>query len=208
MSSPASVSVVVVNYNRREMLRDCLKSLLFQTRPPLEIIVVDNGSADLSADLVEKEFGDRVRVIRLPKNLGFAGGNNVGLRAASGDWVALINNDAVADPGWLAGMLEAAAADPKAGLVACRVLRAEKRDLLDNIGVRLWPDGMSRGAHHFQRAGAIAGARELIPSGAAMLGRRDALLEAGGFDESFFCYSEDTDLGLKVRLLGFSCVVA
>ena len=199
----APVAVVVVNYNRRELLRACLESLFRQTLPPLEIIVVDNGSTDGSAEMA-RELG--ARVVRSERNLGFAGGNNRGCREASAPWLALLNNDAVADPRWLAELMRAAA--PEAGLVACRVLRAERRDLLDNVGVRLWPDGMSRGAFHYRRDAETVAPEVFIPSGSAMLVKREAFMRAGGFDESFFAYSEDTDLSLKVRLLGYRCALA
>ena len=163
------VSVVIVNYNRAQLLCECVSSVLGQVSRPAEVIVVDNGSSDGSADLVERSFGGEVRLIRLEKNLGFAGGNNVGIRAAGSEWIALINNDAVADPVWLSEMVRAVGQDPDIGLVACRIMRADKNDLVDNIGVGLWPDGMSRGAHHFRRGAEVVNPPVFIPSGCAML---------------------------------------
>ena len=93
------VSVVVVNWNRRNLLRGCLSSLARQTHPVFETIVVDNGSEDGSAEMAEGEFG--ARVIRNAANLGFCAANNQGIAAARGDLVALLNNDAEAGPGWL-----------------------------------------------------------------------------------------------------------
>ncbi|HUT53224.1 MAG TPA: glycosyltransferase family 2 protein [bacterium] len=205
---PAPVAVVIVNYNRAELLRQCIASVLAQTVPPAEIIVVDNGSSDGSAEMVERSFGAAVRVIRLERNQGFAGGNNAGIAAASSEWIALLNNDATADPGWIAGMMEAAERDAGAGLVACRILRADRRELLDNIGVRIWADGISRGARHFSRDAETDAAEVFIPSGCAMMMKRGAFVKAGGFDEGMFCYSEDTDLFIRIRLLGFRCVMA
>lgn len=208
MAEPQTVAVVIVNYNRAAMLAECVRSVLAGTRTPDETIVVDNGSSDGSADRVAAEFKDRVRLVRLSENLGFAGGNNAGIKEAQSEWIALINNDALADPDWLRALLETAAADPGLGLVACRILHAGNRDLLDNLGVGLWPDGMSRGRHHFGRDADAPKAAPLLPSGCAMLIRRRAFLEVGGFDDGFFLYSEDTDLGIKVRLAGWKCGLA
>ncbi len=208
MTEPLPVSVVVVNYNRAELLLACVRSLLVQDRPAAEVIVVDNGSTDGSAEAVEREFGARVRLIRLADNLGFAGGNNRGAREASAEWLALINNDAAADPAWLSRMMDAAERSENTGLVACRVVRGERRELLDNMGVGLWPDGMSRGASHFESSSSVAPESVFMPSGCAMLVRRSAFEEAGGFDEIFFVSSEDTDLGIRLRLSGYSCELA
>lgn len=208
MSRRLPIAVVVVNYNRKELLARCVDSVLGQIAPPSEVIVVDNGSTDGSADMVEARYGDRVKVLRLADNLGFAGGNNRGIEVSAHSWIALINNDAAADPAWLLEMTWAAESMPGAGLVACRILRADRHDLLDNAGVGVWPDGMSRGQWHFCRDAETVGNGVFIPSGCAALIRRDAFEEAGGFDEGFFCYSEDTDLFLRIRLLGWACVMA
>lgn len=201
-----AVAVVIVNYNRRDWLADCLRSVLAQSVQADEVIVVDNGSTDGSAEMAQENFGDRVKLVRLDENRGFAGGNNAGAQASAAQWLALLNNDAAADPDWLSWML--AEARPGVGMIACRILRAEDRDLLDNLGVGLWPDGMSRGERRLERDDGSSGAAALLPSGCAMMIRREAFEAAGGFDEDFFCYSEDTDLGLKARLLGWRTAVA
>lgn len=208
MEGRDTVSVVVVNYNRKDMLSACLRSVLDQTRAAEQVIVVDNGSEDGSAALVQEEFGGRVQLIELPYNSGFAGGNNAGIRAAETEWVALINNDAVADPIWLAELMGAVEGRAEAGLAACTIVRGDRRDLLENLGVGLARDGMSRGSRHFARAAEVPDHSVLIPSGCAALVRRSAFQEADGFDERFFCYSEDTDLFLKIRILGWNTVLA
>ena len=114
------ISVVVVNWNRRELLRACLSSLRKQRNVDFEIIVVDNGSSDGSADLAEREFG--ARVIRNLENRGFCAANNQGIAAARGEWIALLNNDAEAEPQWLAALERACSARPETGMAASKVL--------------------------------------------------------------------------------------
>src|SRR5947207_12032942 len=102
------ISVIVVNWNGKALLADCLNSLRSQTFSDFEVIVVDNGSADGSAQFVETAFPE-FRLIKLNENRGFAGGNNAGIRESRGEWIALINNDAAAQPDWLERLHQAAA---------------------------------------------------------------------------------------------------
>jgi GT2 family glycosyltransferase len=92
--SSVPVSVIVVNYNRADALLECLDSVMSQSAAPAEIIVVDNGSGDGSVKAARERFGDKVRMVELAENLGFAGGNNAGIKQAQSEWIALINNDA------------------------------------------------------------------------------------------------------------------
>src|SRR5438874_13830050 len=115
------ISVIVVNWNGKSLLSDCLNSLRLQAFPDFEVIVVDNGSTDGSAEFVQAAFPE-FKLIPLDQNLGFAGGNNAGIREARGEWIALINNDATADPGWLAALHKAVAEDERIGFAASRVV--------------------------------------------------------------------------------------
>lgn len=117
------VSVITVNYNGEPYLEGLLRSLEKQTHPPPEILVVDNGSTDGSAALVRRSF-PQVRWIEAGKNLGFAGGNNLGIRESRGDYVALVNNDTVVHPEWLEQLAEEARADPQIGAVGSKILFA------------------------------------------------------------------------------------
>jgi GT2 family glycosyltransferase len=204
------VSVVVLNWNRAELLLECLESLFGQRFQSFEVIVVDQGSRDDSAAKVRARFGEAVRLILNPANVGFAEGCNLGIRAAQGRWIALINNDAVADPRWLEEMVQAGASPARIGMVASRILGRLERDRIDNVGVAVYPDGMNRGRARGERDGGLyeAGWPVFLPSGCACLLRREMLDETGLFDQSFFAYSEDTDLALRGRLLGWNCVFA
>ncbi len=200
------VSVIVVNLDRADLLRECLASLLSQGYPAFETIVVDNGSSDGSVALVEGWGDPRLRLVRLAENRGFAGGCNAGLRVARGEWIALLNNDAVAAPGWLSALVEGARRNPRLGMCASKVL-FHGTDVIDKAGHLIYWDGQNRGrgtgesdSHAFGE-----GSEALFPDGCAALYRRTLLVEVGGFDEDFFAYGDDADLGLRARLLGWKC---
>jgi GT2 family glycosyltransferase len=200
------ISVVVVNWNRRELLRACLNSLANQVGPEFETIVVDNGSSDGSADLAEREF--RVRVIRNPENRGFCAANNQGIAAGRGEFVALLNNDAEAAPGWLAALERACCQAPDIGMAASKVLVWEDRCRIDKAGHLMYPDGQNRGRGSGARdEGQFDRQEEVLwPDGCAALYRREMLRQIGGFDEDFFAYGDDAELGLRARIAGWRCV--
>ena len=198
--------MVVVNWNRKELLRSCLQSLGRQTDATFETIVVDNGSTDGSADLAEREFG--LRVIRNPENRGFCAANNQGLAAAQGEFIALLNNDAEAEPGWLAALRQACASHADVGMAASKVLVWEDPQRIDKAGHLIFPDGQNRGRGigaldegQFDREEEV-----LWPDGCAAMYRREMLDRIGGFDEDFFAYGDDAELGLRARIAGWKCV--
>jgi GT2 family glycosyltransferase len=200
------ISVIVVNWNRRELLRACLQSLKRQTGVAFEIIVVDNGSGDGSAEMAEREF--RVRVIRNVENRGFCAANNQGIRAASGEFIALLNNDAEAEPGWLEALWRACNSAPGVGMAASKILVWEDPRLIDKAGHLIYPDGQNRGRGSGMRDCGQFDRQEdvLWPDGSAALYRRAMLEEIGGFDEDFFAYGDDAELGLRARIAGWRCI--
>jgi len=172
------------------------------------MIVVDNASTDGSADGLEERHR-RVEVIRLAGNVGFAAGNNLAVRAADDcEWVALVNPDALPEPGWLEALLRAADERPEFSFLGSRLLQADDPATLDGIGDAYHVSGLAwRRGHGEAAAGAGLHAREIFsPCAAAALYRRDAFVAAGGFDEDFFCYFEDTDLAFRLRLAGQRCL--
>jgi GT2 family glycosyltransferase len=201
------VSVVVVCFNGLEMSRHCLESIFSQDYQPLEIIVVDNGSQEDISGMVSGEF-PAARLIRITENLGFAGGHNRGIEAAQGKYCAFINNDAVASSGWIRAMVEEAEADERIGAVSTVIMDGNRPGLLDSCGVGIALDGMSRQAMRGLRPPVMNSPREvLLASGCACLFRMEALMTVGLFDESFFAYCEDTDLGLRLRWAGYRVVI-
>ena len=202
------ISVVVVNWNRRELLRACLASLARQTAPDFETIVVDNGSTDGSPDLAEREFS--ARVIRNSENRGFCAANNQGIAAARGDFIALLNNDAEAVPEWLSELHRVCSGRPDVGMAASKVLVWEDPRRIDKVGHLIFPDGQNRGrgsgaldTGQFDREEEVA-----WPDGCAAMYRKSMLDSIGGFDEDFFAYGDDAELGLRARIAGWQCLYA
>lgn len=202
---PATVTIVVVNLNGRQWLSECLDSLAAQDYPSghVETIVVDNGSTDGSVPFMRAGY-PWVKIVEAGRNLGFAGGNNLGAQVGSGEYLALINNDAVADAGWLRAQVEALQRDPDVAGVGSKMLDGEGKRV-DFVGTRLnlygrafqTDLGLPAGGGHYDRPCEI-----LAPCGGAMMVRRELFLAAGGFDEHFVAYYEDVDLGWRLWLMG------
>lgn len=200
--------MVVVNWNRRALLEACLASLASDQGVPFEVVVVDNGSSDGSPGWVSgARFPFPVQLIRNQDNLGFCAANNQGFAAARGSLIALLNNDAEACPGWL-GHLARAFSDPSVGMAASKILVWESPGIIDKVGHLIWPDGQNRGRGHGQKdTGQFDCFEEILwPDGCACMLRRSMLEETGGFDEEFFAYGDDAELGLRCRILGWKAV--
>jgi GT2 family glycosyltransferase len=202
----ARVAVVVVNWNGAACLEPCLESLLRQTISA-EVIVVDNGSTDASTEVLAR-YSARVLTILNRENLGFAAACNQGIRAAAGPAVAILNNDATADPRWLEELMAAMERHPGAGTFACKVLGHPDSARLDTAGHVVFADGLTRGRGRLQRDEGQYDREEEVfcASGAAALLRREMLDEVGLFDERFFAYCEDADLGFRARHAGWHCI--
>ncbi len=198
-------SIIVLTCNGREHLEECLGSLQSQTYPDREIILVVNGSTDGTADFVRQRFGETVRMIELPANIGYTGGNNAGLRAARGKYIALLNDDTRADPEWLAEMVGALRRRPEYGMAAGKILSYYRPEIIDNVGHLFYRDGTFRGRGRLEEARGQYDREEeiLSPSGCAFLVRQEALSEVGLFDEDFFIYGDDAELSLRIRLAGW-----
>jgi len=201
----AYVTVIIINWNGGEFVMRCLKALERQTYRDFRVVVVDNASSDGSAERIEREFAG-VKLVRAGANLGFAGGNNLGFQHADGsEWVALLNPDAFAEPGWLERLVGAAQAHPDCASIGSRLLRADDPRTLDGTGDVYhlsglhWREGFGKPLD----AWALVGKEIFSPCAAAALYRLSAIRAANGFDADYFCYSEDVDLGFRLRLLGY-----
>ena len=206
-SDPA-VSVLVVNWNGRHFLGDCLSSLRRQTFRNFEIILIDNGSTDGSADWIRANYPE-IRLLALPSNLGFVAANAAGMQSARArDWVVLLNNDTETDAHWLQALMEAAAAHPQAGSLACKMLYFDQRERIDNCGFVLTSSGASRDIGR-DRLDGPAFAREFWVfggCGGAVAYSRKMLDDVGFFDPDIFMTYEDFDLAFRAQLCGWPCL--
>jgi len=200
------VTVVIVNWNGERFLDRCLSALQAQTVMPHEIILVDNASSDASLDIVRRY--PSVRVLPQQENLGFARGNNVAIEAATeSEWIALLNPDAFPVPRWLEVLLSAALDYPAFDIFGSKLVKADDLLILDGVGDayhvsgRVWRIKHNEPDVFSEQVSAV-----FSPCAAAALYRRSVLLEVGGFDEDFFCYVEDVDLGFRLRLVGCRCL--
>ncbi len=188
----ARFDVVIVSFNTRDLLRDCLTALEADPGVPFRAIVVDNASSDGSADMVRQEF-PKARVLPLDRNLGFAGGTNRGLAESDAPYILLLNSDTRMRPGALAKMAGCFEQDPRAGLVAARLLNADGS----------WQPSCVPARFPWSYQSPQRAERLLWASGAALAIRQECLLAVGGLDEEFFYTGEDCDWGLRVRRAGW-----
>lgn len=199
------VTVIIVNWNGEEFLQQCLAALMQQTVMPHKIIVVDNASSDGSGEIAH-QF-PLVQLLTLDRNMGFARGNNLGIHMTSQDseWIALLNPDAFAEPNWLEELLSAAERNSTFDVFGSKLVKAEEPTVLDGAGDAYHISGLVwRMGHNALTSEAPQDDREIFsPCAAAALYRRDALLTCNGFDEDYFCYVEDVDLGFRLRLNGY-----
>jgi GT2 family glycosyltransferase len=199
------VTVVIPTLAADEALEECLRSLEAQTFRDFEVIVVDNSGQGLAR---RAAAAGSIRLIENRSNRGFGAAVNQGIQSSPSRYLATLNDDAVAQPGWLEALIEALEPRPEAGMCASKV-RLAGQDLLDSAGMLIAPDGSSKQRGHRQPAHLFSKLEDvLLPSASAALYRRAMLDEIGGFDEDFFLYSEDTDLGLRARWAGWRCLYA
>jgi GT2 family glycosyltransferase len=197
-------SVVIPNWNGRDFLPPCLDSLAKQSYQPLEIIVVDNASADGSQELLREQY-PHVRLIALPTNRGFTGACNAGIQAAGGAFIALLNNDTEVDPGWAQAVADAFARCPQAGAVASKMLLYHQRDTLHTAGDGFTTDGRAFNRGVWQKDTGQYDEECFVFSacGGSSVYRREMLAEIGHLDDDFFFLLEDVDLGWRAQLAGW-----
>lgn len=201
--------IVIVNWNSWQLLEQCLQALARQTRQDFRVIVVDNASTQPMPENFPERHAD-IEIKRSEHNRGFAAANNWAIQTAQdAEWIALLNPDALPEPDWLAQLMDAVQRHPDCACFGSRQLIAGSEHLLDgdgdvyHISGLVWRDG-----HGKRKDEAVHEPREIFsPCAAAALYRRDVLIEAGGFDEDFFCYVEDVDLGFRLRMLGQRCLL-
>ena len=204
------LSAIVVNYRRAGMTCTCLRALreaLARVDGETEVVVVDNGSHDGSCAVIRAEAPD-VKLVELPENLGFPSGASEGIRHSSGEWVALINNDVVVEPGALAAMIAAGTSAPDVGSVAAQMRFADAPEVLNSTGI-----GVDRLGIAYDRllgrpvTDSERHAVEVFGAcGGAALHRRTMLDQIGGMDETYFFALDDADLAWRARMAGWRCL--
>lgn len=199
--------VVVLNWNGRSYLRDCLRSVLDQSYPWSRVLVVDNASTDGSKEIVSDEFPE-VRLLPLPENRHFARGTNAGIREALRDpqcaYAVTLNNDTRVDREWLASLVRETA--DGVGTVASKLLLMDRPRILNSAGLCIAPDGsgMDRGWNEVDEGQYDASGDVFGASAGAALYRREVLESVGLFDEDFLAYYEDLDLAWRARIAGWT----
>jgi len=199
------VSVIVLNYNGRRWLEDCLNATFGQMDGRQELILVDNASADDSVEFVRARF-PATRLLVLDGNSGFARGNNMGAGIARGRYLAFLNNDTIPQPGWLNALQAPFDRDRATAITTSRLVYLHDPSMIDSAG-----DGYLRAGGAFKhlhgapstlggQSGEVFGA-----CGAACMFRKDVYTDLGGFDEDFFMVYEDVDISYRARLRGYRC---
>jgi GT2 family glycosyltransferase len=205
MPVPA-VSIVIVCWNSAAYLPRCIEALESQTFSGFEVIVIDNGSTDGSTlGLIESHPGLRLRLEILRSNIGFAAANNLGARLAQGEWLVLLNSDAFPNPDWLAQLMWTASMHAGC-FFASRQIQANRPALLDGEGDTYYTSGLALRRNYNRPLVEASAPHEVFSAcAAAAMYPRQEFLDAGGFDEDYFAYHEDVDLGFRLRLRGRRC---
>jgi GT2 family glycosyltransferase len=200
-------SVLIINYNGGTYLQKAIDSLSAQTFQNFETIIIDNDSTDGSMNGLDASALPHCDIDLLGRNSGFAEGNNIAAKKARGEWLALLNADAEAAPDWLETLASSISAHPDCRMFASTQLSMDDNDILDGIGDGYtiwgfaWRGGYHRPASEIPEAG-----ETFAPCGASAVYHRETFLAHGGFEERYFCFMEDVDLGFRMRLAGEYCL--
>ncbi len=200
-------SIIIPNWNGARFLPTCLDALAQQTYTNLEIIIVDNASQDESIALIQSNY-PQVELLVLPENRGFTGACNAGIERASGEFIALLNNDTEVDTGWAAAIVAAFARHPDAGSAASKMLLFDRRDHIHTTGDFFTVDGRAGNRGVWQADIGQYEHEEYVFSacGGSSVYRRAMLDQIGWLDDDFFFSGEDVDLGWRAQLMGWRCI--
>lgn len=192
-------SVIIVTYNHKKYMKDCLTSVLMNE--PLEVIVVDNGSTDGTVELIEEKF-PQVQLIKSPRNLGYGGGNNLGVKYARGKYIVILNPDTRVEKKWLEELLKPLGKEEKL-ITTPKILTYDGSKIntcgnIDHFTGLTFTRGLNEDLKRFNEFEYLSGL-----SGACFAMKRDEYLEFGGFDENFFSYMEDAEFSWRAHAKGF-----
>ena len=182
-----------------------MQSVINQSFTDFECFILDNNSSDQSIDSLPS-LDKRFEIIKSDKNLGFAAGNNLAAKKASGKWIALLNPDAFAHKDWLEALLKASNLKPNVTMVGSTQYMALEDGIFDGTGDELHAFGIAYRSGFGKTVHPVTDRETFAPCGAGAFLLRDSFERLGGFNESFFCYHEDVDLAFRMRLAGYRCV--
>ena len=205
------VSIIIVNWNGKRLLEDCLISVFSQTYINYNVILVDNGSTDGSVEYVKIKF-PKVKTIELNNNYGFAKANNIGIKKAFRDnsvkYVITLNNDTKTEKDWLSFLVKVMETDESIGSAQSKVLFFYENNTLDNVGILICKDGSACNKGINEKNIGYNNVEEIFGTCAASaIYRRETLEKIGLFDDDFFAYMEDVDLAWRIRLSGWRSVL-
>lgn len=198
------VSIIIISWNNSAYLLRCLEALNKQNYKNFEIILVDSGSNEIP-DRNQFPLDLDINVELLHRNIGFAAANNIGARIAHGKWLGLLNADAFPEPDWLEKLVAAAELHPELASFSSRQIQANNPEFLDGTGDAYHVSGMAWriGLGYPAKSYGLRPVSVFSPCAAAAMYLREAFLDVGGFDEDFFSYFEDVDLGFRLQLKGY-----
>ncbi len=198
--SKALVSIIIVTYNSQEYLENCLQSVFKTDDSSFEVFVIDNGSTDRTLEIIKKF--PQVRLIKSKKNLGYAGGNNLGVKEAKGKQVAILNPDTQVSPGWLKPLVRALK-QPEVAVGQPKIMLAQEEKRINLIGKTTHYLGFDWLADYRKKDYQMSQQEIISFSGSAFLIKREVFQKIGGFDPDYFMYFEDSDLSWRLRLAGY-----
>jgi hypothetical protein len=213
MNPEENLTIIIVNWNGKHLLKNCLDSILKQTYKKFNVILVDNGSTDKSVEFIEKKFSE-IKIIKLKENTGFAYANNVGIKEAFKNeniqYIITLNNDTKADKDYVKNLVQEARKDKRIGSLQPKVINFFDKDKIDSVGMLIYKDcsAINKGQKEIDK-GQYNKKEEIFGSSAsaALYTRRaleDTRLKEGEFfDNDYFAYYEDVDLAWRLRLAGF-----
>lgn len=199
------ISIIILNWNGKHHLNECLSSALQQTYTDFEVVLVDNGSTDGSQELVKRNYPN-VNLICLDRNYGFCKGNNIGIKAAKGNFIILLNNDTMVETDWLENLHMCIVSEPDIGFCASKMISYYNKNLLDSAGDGFSVCGAGYKRGHFESSSKYdSNDRVFGASAGAAIYKREMLDKIGLLDEDFFAIYEDVDLSFRAQLAGYKC---